>query len=185
MNLEEKLNALTTMVEKLSMTIIDLKNGTPQQIPPQHSDLNREDRTMRVDVPDFEGTSHDPEVYIEWEKGVDRYFEYKGTHLDQQYKIAKVKLIKLAATWLEGIQRQRVREDRPKITTWDKLKKHLRRRYIPSNYKQQLYISWSNLRQGQKSVADYIQEGERLSVLCNIDEPEELRVGRFLSLIHI
>lgn len=30
-------------------------------------------------------------------------------------------------------------------------------------------------------MADYIQEGERLTVLCEIDEPEELKIGRFLG----
>ena len=49
---------------------------------------------------------------------------------------------------------------------------------MPSNYKQQLYTSWSNLRQGTKSVAT--QESERLTVLCEIDEPEDLKIGRFL-----
>ena len=121
---------------------------------------------MRVNVREFDGTSHEPETYIEWEKGVERYFEYKDTHLDQQYNIAKVKLTKLAATWLEGVQRQRVREDRPNINSWEKLRKHLRRKYVPSNYKQQLYSNWCNLRQGTKSVADHIQEGKRLTVLC-------------------
>ena len=71
---------------------------------------------MRVDVREFDGTSHEPETYIEWEKWVERYFEYKDTHPDQQYKIAKVKLTKLAATWLEGGQRQRVREDSLRLT---------------------------------------------------------------------
>lgn len=98
---------------------------------------------MRVELREFDGTTHVPKVYIEWEKGVERYFEYKGTHPNHQYKIAKVKLVKLAEN-------------------------------IPSNYKQKLYTNWSNLRQESKSIADYIQEGERLNVLCKIDEPDAL-----------
>ncbi|XP_057530723.1 uncharacterized protein LOC130809106 [Amaranthus tricolor] len=140
----------------------------------------REDKTMRVDLHEFDGTSHDPEVYIEWEKGVERYFEFKETHPNQQYKIAKVKLTKLAAIWLEGVQRQKTREDRPKINTWEKLRKHLRRKYVPTNYKQKLYTNWRNLRQGNKSVSEYIQERERLTVLCEVDELEEMKIGRFL-----
>ena len=76
-----------------------------------------------------------------------------------------------------------MREDRPKISSWEKLRKHLRRKYVPSNYKQQLYTNWSNLRQGTKSVADYIQEGKILTLLCEIDEPEELKIGRFLGCL--
>ena len=39
-------------------------------------------------------------------------------------------------------------------------------------------MQWSTLRQGGKIVADYIQEWERLSVLCDVNELEEMRVGR-------
>ena len=158
--MEEKFDALVNMVTQLSLTVNELRNTTPQyRQQPQHphQDLNieaaREDKSMRVDVYEFDGTSHDPEIYVEWEKGVERYFEYKEIHPDHQYKIAKVKLTKLAATWLEGNQRQRTRENRSKINTWEKLRKHLRRKYIPANYKQQLYTNWSNLRQGSRTVA--------------------------------
>ena len=87
------------MVEQLNMSVTELKNARPQtqQTNPNHESA-REDKSMRVDVRKFDGTSHEPEIYIEWEKGVERYFEYKDTHPDQQYKIAKVKLTKLAAT---------------------------------------------------------------------------------------
>ena len=91
---------------------------------------------MRVDVHEFDGTSHDPEEYIEWEEGVERYFEYKDTHPEHQYKIAKVKLTKLAATWLEWVQRQRLRNGKKKLNSWENLKKKMRRKYVPSNYTQ-------------------------------------------------
>ena len=55
------------------------------------------------------------EEYIDWEKNLERYFDYKETPIDQCFKIAKVKLSKLATVWLEGLQRQRKREERTKI----------------------------------------------------------------------
>jgi retrotransposon gag protein len=115
------------------------------------------------------------------ESSVENYFEYRDTQEDQKFKVAKVKLTKLAATWLEGIQRQRVREGKTKINTWEKLKKILRRKYVPSNYTQQLSMQWSTLSQGNKTVAQYIQEWERLSVLCDVRDSEDMRVGKFLG----
>ena len=112
---------------------------------------------------------------MEWEAGLERYFEFKETFEEQQYKLAKIKLTKLAAIWLEGIQKQRRREDRERINTWTKLKKHLRRKYVPSSYRQNLFVQWSTLKQGSKTVADYIQEWEKLSVLCDVNEPEKRR----------
>ena len=183
--MEKKIDALINMVTQLSLTVNELKNTAPQYPPipqpkPNHEHV-KADKTMRIDVHEFDGTSHDPEVYIKWEKGVERYFEFKDTPPSQQYKIAKVKLTMLAATWLEGLQRQRQRENSSKINTWEKLRKHLRRKYIPHNYRPQLYTSWSHLKQGSRSVSSYSQKGERLIALCGIDEPAEMKVGRFLS----
>ena len=49
------------------------------------------------------------------------------------------------------------------------------------SYKQQLFVQWSTLRQGSKSVADYIQEWEKLVVLCDINESEEMKIGKFIG----
>lgn len=96
---------------------------------------------------------------------------WRGTLTEQQYKLAKVKLTKLSAIWFEGIQKQRLKKDGDIIISWDKLKKHLRCKYVPCTYEPQLYASWSNLRQGSRSVLEYIQEGEELIVLCEVNEP--------------
>ena len=120
---------------------------------------------------DFDGISNNPEDYL----------DFKDTLDEHKYKIAKVKLTKLVATWLEGIHKQRRREERARIDTWVKLKKQLKRKYVPSTYKQQLYVSWGNLRQGNRKASDYIQERERLAMLCDINEPEEMKIDRFLG----
>ena len=72
-----------------------------------------------------------------------------------------------------------MREDKTRIDTWDKLKKHLRRKYVPNNYRHQLYIKWSTLNQGGRSVSEYIQEWETLTVLCEINETEDLKLAKF------
>ena len=88
----------------------------------------------------------------------DDHFDFKDTPPEQQYKLAKIKLTKLADVWLKGVQKQRRREERERINTWDKLRSHLRRKYIPHNYKQQLFVQWSTLRQGDRTVTEYKQE---------------------------
>ena len=118
---------------------------------------------------------------MEWEAGLERYFDFKETSEEQQYKLAKIKLTKLTAIWLEGIQKQRRRENREKINTWGKLKKHLRRKYVPSSYRRHLFVQWSTLKKESRTVADYIQEWEKLSVLCDVNEPEEMKVGKFIG----
>ena len=60
---------------------------------------------MKIDIPKFDGLTYDPAKYLEWESRMEQYYEFRETPLDQQYKIAKVKLIKSAAVWLEGTQK--------------------------------------------------------------------------------
>ena len=43
---------------------------------------NPKDRTVEVEIPDFDGHSLNPEGYIEWEFNIDRYFEFKDTSPD-------------------------------------------------------------------------------------------------------
>ena len=67
MDNNDKFDALVNMVTQLSLAVTELKNATlPQHL---HQDPNieatREDKSMRVGMHEFDGTSHDPEEYIE------------------------------------------------------------------------------------------------------------------------
>lgn len=57
----------------------------------------------------------------------------------------------------------------------------MRTKYVPRNYKQQLCLQWGTLRQDHKSVSKYIQEWEKLSVISESNETEEMRVGKFVG----
>ena len=57
----------------------------------------------------------------------------------------------------------------------------MRRKYVPSNYKQQLYVQWNTLSQKNRSIAQYVQEWEKLSVLCEVTETDEMRVAKFIA----
>ena len=126
---------LGTLEENMQIVIQGLANAGllnhNPQVRPFQNQRGTEDRTLRVDIPDFDGFSHDPSSYLEWEERMDQYFEFQETPQDRQYRIAKIKIIKIASTWLEGIQRQREREGRLRINTWTKLKKYMRRKYVP------------------------------------------------------
>lgn len=138
MDRDERFRALEETVERLEQGLANMEMFNNNQIerPRQNQNLrNQEDRTIKIDIPEFDGHSHDPEAYLDWENRLDQYFEFRETGPDNQYKLAKVKMIKVASTWLEGLQRQRVKEGRPRINTWDKLKKHLRRKYVPPTYR--------------------------------------------------
>ena len=124
-NVEESLRQITQALTNVGLIPTDRPTAyTNLHFTPR----NQEDRTLRIDIAKFDGLSQDPEVYIEWKSSLDRYFEFKETPLDRQYKLSKIKLTRLAAIWLEGLQKQRRREDKPRIDNWEKLKKYLRKK---------------------------------------------------------
>ena len=81
------------------MTSLILHNQTDRAPNPNFRPY--EARTMKINIPEFDGLLHDLAKYLEWEGRMEQYFEFRETPLDHQYKIAKVKLIKSAAVWLE------------------------------------------------------------------------------------
>ena len=148
MNTDERFAEMALAIQQLAQTMNRMQMNQQERVAPAHNnERTTEDKTLRLDVSDFGGTTHNPEDYLEWEAGLERYFEFKETSEEQQYKLAKIKLTKLAAIWLEEIQKQRRKENRERINTWTKLKKHLRRKYVPSSYRQNLFIQWSTLKQ--------------------------------------
>ena len=77
MNTEEKIDALATMVRQLTQTVAELKVQNRENT--QTSEKTLDDKTQRVDIPEFDGRSINPDVYLDWEASIERYFEYKET----------------------------------------------------------------------------------------------------------
>ncbi|XP_074278627.1 uncharacterized protein LOC141602223 [Silene latifolia] len=110
----------------------------------------------------------------------ERVFEYKEYDEHKQFKVAILKLTKYASLWYENLIKQRKRDKKSKIDTWEKLKKHLMRRFLPRDYEQENYLKLQSLSQENLSVAEYIKEFERMMIVCDLEEKEELRVARFI-----
>ena len=53
---------------------------------------------MRDDPPNFKG-SLDPRVYLDWEAGMDRYFEWYDMLDQQRVRFAKMRLLGRAQTY--------------------------------------------------------------------------------------
>lgn len=87
-------------MQAIAQTLANAGLGNNERLPQIQPNLmprNKEDRTMRIEINDFDGQTTDLAVYLEWEASLERYFEYKDTPPERQYKLAKIKLTKLAA----------------------------------------------------------------------------------------
>ncbi|KAK2356459.1 hypothetical protein QL285_093789 [Trifolium repens] len=131
-----------------------------------------------TELPEFNGST-DPEAYLEWERKIDRMFDFKDLDDEKRCKYAILKLGKSASLWYEGMKTRRTRDGKEKIRSWESLKRKLRKRYVPSNHRLNLYKKISDLVQGKMSVTEYIDEFENLCLMGEVEENEEQRMSRF------
>jgi len=91
---------------------------------------------------------------------LERFFEVREYSDEKAFKVAVLKLKNYASLWYENVKKQRTREGKTRIRTWSKLKKLMTKRFLPDNYKRELYLRVSSLSQGRISVE--IREFEQL-----------------------
>ncbi|KAL3503517.1 hypothetical protein ACH5RR_037966 [Cinchona calisaya] len=105
--------------------------------PPRHYRKDR-DFGCKIEIPDFKG-KHDVDEFIDWLNTIERFFELKDVPDNQKVKIAAIKLKKHASIWWEHLKKQRVRDGKGKIVSWDKMKKALNKKFLPENYRQDVF----------------------------------------------
>lgn len=63
-----------------------------------------------------------------------------------------------AAAWWSQQKSSRAREGKPRILSWDKLKKTMRKAFLPFNYDQIMFQRFHGLQQEMRSVEEYATE---------------------------
>ena len=134
----------------------------------------------KFDIPEFEGRMH-ADDFLDWLNTVERVFEYYDPPERQKVKLVAIKMRKNASFWWENLKRQRQRDDKKKIETWEKMKKELKRKYLPFNYRQDIFLKIQNLKQQNLTVEEYSTEFENLMIKGDLQEAEEQSIARYLS----
>ena len=134
---------------------------------------------FKVEIPEFEGKL-DPDEFIEWLQTVERVFEFKEIPEDKKVKLVALRLRKYASLWWTNLNAKRTRERKSKISTWDKMKAKMKARFLPSMYVQDQYMLFHHLQQGKMNVEEYTREFEKLMIKCDIHEPQEQTIVRYL-----
>jgi len=68
---------------------------------------------------------------------------------------------------------------KPLITNWIKMKQKLQEKYLPQSYRNKLLDQWNNLKQGNKSINEYITQFNDYIIRCAIRENEAMTLRRF------
>ncbi|XP_074314120.1 uncharacterized protein LOC141649327 [Silene latifolia] len=165
-------------------------NFTPgQRMQPRRESVKYMDEFKINELPEFVG-GMDPEEYFEWERQMERMFDFKDIDDEKRCKYAILKLRKNASLWYESLKAARAREGKEKLASWESLKRKLRKRFLPKTHKIDLYRKLAELMQGSLSIADYIAEFERITLMSEVKEIEEQKMARFfrglnLNIAHV
>ena len=139
-----------------------------------------DDRSLRLDVPEFNG-SLDPDVFLDWLRRIERFFVFREYDDRRSFKVAELKLTSYASLWYDGLQKKRRKDGKSKISTWSKLRRELKKRFVPTEYEQDNYLKLHSLKQDQRKVDEYITEFEKMNILCDMEEKEAHRITRFVT----
>ncbi|XP_021984980.1 uncharacterized protein LOC110880847 [Helianthus annuus] len=145
----------------------------------------RWDSGIRVDIPEFDGSSLNPEGFIDWLATVEEVFEYKEMPENKRVALIATRLRGRASAWWQQLKLTRNRLGKTRIVTWAKMKKCLRSNFLPHNFQRLMYQRLQNLKQGAKSVDDYTTEFYQLIARNDIQEPEEQLVSRYIGALRV
>ncbi|GJR74594.1 putative reverse transcriptase domain-containing protein [Tanacetum coccineum] len=151
----------------------------------QRGDNRRWESEMRFNIPDFAGDTLIPKGFIDWLVAVKEVFEFKEVPENKRVSLIATKLRDRASTWWQQLKLTRDRVGKPRIMSWQKMKKCMRANFIPHNYQRQMYQRLQNLKQGSKSVEDYTTEFYQLIARNDIKETEDQHVSQYIGGLRV
>nr|GFB87179.1 reverse transcriptase domain-containing protein [Tanacetum cinerariifolium] len=86
---------------------------------------------MRVYIPDFARDIWSLEGFIDWLVAVEEVFEFKEVPENKRVTLIATKLHGRASAWWQQLKLTRERVGKPRIMSWQKMKKCMRDNFIP------------------------------------------------------
>ncbi|KAF5208382.1 hypothetical protein FRX31_002031 [Thalictrum thalictroides] len=135
--------------------------------------------------PDYELTMDDMNladgVHGHPRNPVEKFFEYMNIPEAKKTSLVDNKLTGSANAWWDSITEARRKDGKLPICDWNQMKKYLCRRFLPSNYEVLLYDQLRNLKQGNRSVSEYLNDFYRLTARNGVKETELQQLSRFIG----
>lgn len=112
---------------------------------------------------------------------MEEILEFKEIPLNRCVPLVAIHLRDLAAAWWSQVKTTRARLGKVKISSWDKLKHEMQKKFLPYNYDQLMFQKLQNLRQGLRSVDDYATEFFKMINRVEVRDTEEQLTMRFVG----
>ena len=99
----------------------------------------------------------------------------------EKVEFVAIKMCKNAFILWKNLKRQRERDCKKKIETWEKIKKELKIRYLPTIYHQDIYLKFHNFKQQDLSVKEYLARFVNLIIKGDLQEVEEICKAHYIA----
>nr|GEV91999.1 reverse transcriptase domain-containing protein [Tanacetum cinerariifolium] len=87
------------------------------------------------EILEFEGRVC-PDDFLDWLRTVDHIFDLRDTPGHIKVKLVAIQLKKFASLWWDHVQNQRYREGKHRVHSWDKMKRLMKKKFLPVTHKQ-------------------------------------------------
>ncbi|XP_074277790.1 uncharacterized protein LOC141601409 [Silene latifolia] len=114
-------------LQNLQEALKNMNVSTGHRMHPRREPVMYMDEFKINKLPEFVGGT-DPEEYFDWERQMERMFDFKDIDDEKRCKYAILKLRKNASLWYESLKAARAREGKEKLASWESLKRNLRKR---------------------------------------------------------
>ncbi|XP_071687037.1 uncharacterized protein [Rutidosis leptorrhynchoides] len=139
---------------------------------------------VKIEIPvKFTGVLQ-PDDFLDWLSTVERIFDLRDVPEHLKVKLVAIKLRKHASLWWDNVKKNRALAGKSKIETWEKMKKLLKNKFLPGNYRQEAFLEYHALQQKSLSVEELIREFDKLRIRCDSNEEEEQLIARFLGALN-
>ena len=112
---------------------------------------------IKLEIPEFRG-SNIAEELLDWFVTVEEILEFKQFPLDCCVPLIAIRFCDRAAAWWTQNKTSRIHLGKSKIVTWEKLKREMRKNFLPYNYDQLMFQRFQNLKERNRTVEDYATE---------------------------
>jgi hypothetical protein len=124
-------------------------------------------RHIKVEAPTFEGQL-DPWIFDRWIRDMDQFFGWYNLSENRRVRFAKMKLSGTAQLYWKSVEESLIRRGQPPNTDWVEMKTKLKEKYLPRSYRGNLLDQWNDLRQGGKSVNEYVAQFDEYRMRCAV-----------------